>query len=215
MNLGDDALQPIEFVYFDLGNVLAAFDVDRACRNVAVRWNVDPALVRQTLWHSGIQDKFEHGHLDDEAFAAIARQGLGLGLDAAPTMELLNQLSDMFEPVAEMEHVVDEVRRSGTKLGILSNTCIAHWRWIHQSNYPALQGPFDQVILSYEIGVMKPDCEIYRNAQASAGVDAAAILFLDDRVDNVEAALACGWQAHLFTDAKSASELLRYCGVFK
>jgi len=215
MKKPDGVLKPIEFVYFDLGNVLASFDVERACQNVAQRWNVDPAIVRQTLWASGAQDRFEHGHVDDEAFAAIAREGLGLGLELAPTKELLDLLSDMFEPVAEMEKLVDDVRHSGTKLGILSNTCAAHWRWILECDYPSLRGPFHQVVLSYELGVMKPNLAIYQAAEESAAVEPDAILFLDDRADNVAAALSCGWQACLFTDAKSARELLRYRGVLE
>jgi FMN phosphatase YigB (HAD superfamily) len=210
-----ESLQPIKFVYFDLGNVLARFDVERACNNVARRWNVDPARVRHSLWVSGSQDRFEHGHEDDESFAEIARQSLGLAKDQALTRDLMNTLSDMFEPIVEMESVVEEVRQGGTPLGILSNTCIAHWRWLLESDYPALRGPFNSIILSYEVGAMKPDVAIYDHAQAAAGVDPAAILFLDDRIDNIEAALACGWQAYQFTDASSARELLRYRGVIE
>jgi len=208
-------MQPIEFVYFDLGNVLARFDVDRACNNVALRWGIEPAKVRHVLWTSGAQDRFEHGHEDDESFAEIARQSLGLANDDALTRELMNTLSDMFDPIVEMESVVNEVRLSGTKLGILSNTCIAHWRWLLEADYPALRGPFDRVVLSYEVGAMKPNLAIYDHAQSLAGVDPAAILFLDDRSDNIEAALACGWQAYPFTDAASARDVLRYRGVIE
>src|SRR5688500_7606578 len=132
-------MQRIEFVFFDLGNVLASFSVDRACQNVAKRWNVDPAVVRHALWTSGMQDRFEHGHEDDESFAMIARNALGLGPEDAPTGELLDLLSDMFDPVAEMESVVESVRKSGTRLGILSNTCVAHWRWLQAAKYPVLR----------------------------------------------------------------------------
>ena len=199
----------------NLGNVLAKFDVDRACNNVAQRFGVDPAKVRHSLWTSGAQDRFEHGHEDDESFAEIARQSLGIAKDQALTRDLMNILSDMFEPVHEMEIVVDEVRQSGIPFGILSNTCIAHWRWLMEADYPALRGPFNRIVLSFEIGAMKPNAAIYHHAQKAAGVDPAAILFLDDRVDNIDAALACGWQAYLFTDASAARELLRYRGVIE
>ena len=208
-------MPPIQFVFFDLGNVLARFSVDRACCNVAARWGVDPQVVRHALWTSGAQDRFEHGHEDDESFAAIARNAMGLREQDAPTSELLDLLSDMFEPVAEMETLVESVRNSGIKLGILSNTCVAHWRWLQRANYAALQGPFDSVILSYEVGAMKPHPTIYESATAAAGVDPATILFLDDRADNVEAALAQGWQAYPFTDAKAAREVLRWRSVIE
>lgn len=208
-------MRPVEFVYFDLGNVLASFDVERACCNVAKRWGVDPKSVLAALWTSGVQDRFEHGQEDHESIAKIARQAFGLNEQDASTRELLNSLSDMFEPVIEMESLVEAVRQAGTKVGILSNTCASHWQWLMEADYPALRGPFDSVVLSYKVGVMKPNAAIYHSAGNSAGVDSSAILFLDDRVDNVEAALACGWQAYLFTDAKAARELLRWRGVIE
>lgn len=208
-------MTPISFVYFDLGNVLARFDVERACRNVAERWSVDATKVREALWTSGMQDRFEHGHEDDESFAAWTRKSLGLTVEQAPTRELLDTLSDMFDPIREMESVVEEVRNSGMPLGILSNTCGAHWRWLLESDYPALRGPFDHLILSYELGVMKPHPAIYHAAQKAAAVAPETILFFDDRLDNVQAARECQWQAYPFTDAKSAREVLRCHDVIR
>lgn len=203
----------IRFVYFDLGNVLASFDVRRACENVAQRWAVDPADVRRVVWDSGLQDRFEHGEVSVDEFAAAVRHGLSLDVAAAPTTELVDRLSDMFEPILEMVDLVDEVRRCGTRLGIFSNTCEAHWLWLARAEYAALRGPFDHVILSYEHGLMKPHLSLYRIAAEKTGEDAASILFLDDRVDNVAAAVASGWRAHQFTDVGSAREVLRGAGV--
>jgi len=205
----------IRFVYFDLGNVLATFDVDRACNNVAQRFGVDPEAVRHGIWSSGVQDRFEHGHEDEESFAAVVRECLSLTHESAATEELLSLLSDIFEPVDGMADIVDAVRQSGTRLGILSNTCAAHWRWIVAQDYAALHGRFDAVILSYEVGSMKPDVAIYHAAQVASGVAPDEILFFDDRVDNVDAALQRGWNASRFTDAKTAGEVLRYHGVLR
>lgn len=203
----------IRFVYFDLGNVLASFDVQRACQNVAKRWAVDPRDVRRVVWDSGLQDRFEHGEVSVDQFASTVRQGLRLDAADAPTPELVDQLCDMFEPIVEMVDLVDEVRRTGTRLGILSNTCQAHWQWLVRAEYAALRGPFDHVILSYEHGLMKPHLSLYRIAAEKTGEDAASILFLDDRPDNVEAAVSSGWRAHQFTDVGSAREVLRGAGV--
>ncbi len=203
----------IRFVYFDLGNVLASFDVQRACQNVAKRWAIDPRDVRRVVWDSGLQDRFEHGEVSVDQFASTVRQGLMLDVADAPTTELVDQLCDMFEPIVEMVDLVDAVRRGGTRLGILSNTCQAHWQWLLRAEYAALRGPFDHVILSYEHGVMKPHLSLYRIAAEKTGEDAASILFLDDRPDNVAAAVSSGWRAHQFTDVGSAREVLRGAGV--
>ncbi len=203
----------IRFVYFDLGNVLASFDVQRACENVARRWSVDPGDVRRVIWDSGLQDRFEHGEVTVDEFASTVRCGLRLDVAMASTVELADRLSDMFEPILEMVDLVDEVRRCGVRLGILSNTCEAHWQWLTRAQYAALRGPFDQIILSYEHGLMKPHLSLYRIAAEKTGEQAASILFFDDRVDNVAAAQASGWRGHQFTDAGSAREVLRLAGV--
>lgn len=199
----------IRFVYFDLGNVLAKFDVQRACQNLHRRWQVDPADVLDKIWTSGLQDRFEHGQVSDQQFADAARSALGLDEQRVPTAELLDLLSDMFDPIHEMAEIVDAVRYTGTPIGILSNTCVAHWQWLGRQQYAAMGGPFHSVILSYEHGVMKPRRSLYRIATELSGAAPESILFFDDRLENVTAAAHSGWQAHQFTDAIAAREVLR------
>jgi 2-haloacid dehalogenase len=56
-------------------------------------------------------------------------------------------------------------------------------------------------VLSYEERVMKPNAEIYRISTEKSGFPRGNIFFTDDRIDNIQAASAFGWQTHLFTDA--------------
>jgi 2-haloacid dehalogenase len=46
--------------------------------------------------------------------------------------------------------------------------------------------------------VIKPDAEIYEQLETDCGVAPASLLFADDRLENIEAAAARGWQTHLF-----------------
>jgi glucose-1-phosphatase len=206
-------MSEIRFVYFDLGNVLARFDVQRACLNLHQRWAVDPEQVFEHLWTSGLQDRFEHGELSPDQFADAARRALQLDAQQAPTPELLDLLSDMFDPIEEMVDVIEAVRGVGVPVGILSNTCHAHWQWLLSRGYRAVGGPFASVILSFEHGAMKPHGSLYQIAAERAAVPPRAILFFDDRIENVIAAQQSGWQAHQFTDAEAAREVLRCKGV--
>ena len=45
---------------------------------------------------------------------------------------------------------------------------------------------FDHLILSYEVGCMKPDARFYQAAVAAAGVPAESCVFIDDLPENVE-----------------------------
>ncbi|MGA9408937.1 MAG: HAD family phosphatase [Roseobacter sp.] len=65
------------------------------------------------------------------------------------------------------------------------------------THYPFLD-EFDQDYISGHLGVTKPDPEIYRTVEKASGLSGAALLFADDRSDNIAAAQAFGWQTHLF-----------------
>jgi 2-haloacid dehalogenase len=57
---------------------------------------------------------------------------------------------------------------------------------------------FDVEFISGQMGVMKPDPAIYETLERETGVAPGALLFADDRPDNIAAAAARGWQTHLF-----------------
>ncbi len=56
------------------------------------------------------------------------------------------------------------------------------------------------VTVSAEIGLLKPQREIYETHVKAFGLDPSTTLFIDDSAKNVEGAIAAGWHAVLFTD---------------
>jgi epoxide hydrolase-like predicted phosphatase len=185
----------IRFVYFDLGNVLVAFDPRIACANVARLFRVDPADAEMVVYTSGLQTRFEHGQISAEQYAEYIRRHLARQGRPIPTADVLEAVSAMFQPIDSMGEVLRGVRAAGFRVGMLSNTCVAHWQWICRQSFPMLDFEFEVTILSYQIGVMKPDPGIYQVAERAADVPANQILFLDDRVENVRAARARGWKS--------------------
>lgn len=67
-----------------------------------------------------------------------------------------------------------------------------------ESLYPFLS-EFDRRYISGRMGVIKPDPRIYAMVEADCGVAPGALLFTDDRAENIAAAAARGWQTHHFT----------------
>jgi HAD superfamily hydrolase (TIGR01509 family) len=88
--------------------------------------------------------------------------------------------------------VVGAVREAGLVTALLSNTNAAHFAEL--AGGPAVR-LLDHQILSYEIGLLKPDAAIYAHVEERTGVPAEAIGFFDDTAANVAAARARGWQA--------------------
>ena len=74
-----------------------------------------------------------------------------------------------------------------------------------RTRYPFLQRPRG-VTVSGEVGMIKPDRDIYDHHVATFGLDPSATIFIDDSPQNVDGAKAVGWQAVLFRDAKTLEE---------
>ncbi len=205
----------IEFVFFDLGNVLVHFDPQRGCRNVAAWAGVAPEAVYAAVWEAGLEDRFEHGQVTPQEFALAVAEALGIAptrLDAAH-QPLLDHLSDMFSPDPEILPLIEALQRLPVRLGILSNTCHAHWDFIRRQRWPVAAGWSELDVLSYEVGAMKPAASIYAEAADRAGVPPEAIFFTDDRMENVAAARQAGWQAFPYHHPERLREDLRRCGV--
>lgn len=92
--------------------------------------------------------------------------------------------------------LMEALRAKGVPVIALSNFGIGTFD-AAKPHYPFL-ARFDQAVLSGHVGVTKPDPEIYRIVEARSGIDPDAILFTDDREENVAAARARGWKTHLF-----------------
>lgn len=88
-------------------------------------------------------------------------------------------------------------RQRGRKIGLLSNYFDdARELWAARYGLPAA---VDSVVISAEVGVMKPEPEIYRACLAEMGLEPAAVFFLDDHEPNVHGARRLGMHAAHFT----------------
>jgi FMN phosphatase YigB (HAD superfamily) len=196
-----------EFMYFDLGNVLLYFDHSLAMRSMAKIANVDPQRMHAVIMQSDLQIEYETGLITGEEFIDRIAQSLDRSLD---TNEMLQAAADMFVPNAQILPVLHHVKSLGIPIGLLSNTCEAHWNWILHMEYPQVVDWFVPVILSFEAKSMKPDSQIYRIAAERAGREPSKIFFTDDRHDNVEGARREGWMAEPFTSADRLMDIVRH-----
>ncbi|TNC62463.1 HAD family hydrolase [Rubellimicrobium roseum] len=74
-------------------------------------------------------------------------------------------------------------------------------------HYPFL-AEFDRAFVSGHLRLAKPDPAIYETVERDSGLAPSALLFTDDRPENVEAAAARGWRTHLFRHPDPFAELL-------
>lgn len=92
------------------------------------------------------------------------------------------------------EYRVEKLRtlKSKYRLFLLSNTNVIHWEpYAHR-----LEGCFEKMFLSYEMHLVKPDAEIFREVLRQTGIRAEETLFIDDSANNCAGAAALGIHTH-------------------
>lgn len=198
------------FFYFDLGNVLLKYDHAVACRQIAEVAGISIRRVREIVFDDGLQLAYERGLLATSEFYEQFCERSGV----RPSLEdLLHAASDIFELDMAVAGIAHRLRASGQRLGILSNTCEAHWEFCAGNRFPVLAGTFDVTALSYRLGLLKPEPAIYRAAAELAGVSPNEIFFVDDRAENIAGALDAGFDAAQFASAAGLISELERRGV--
>ena len=97
---------------------------------------------------------------------------------------------------------------------VLSNTNGIHIEGFNEileaaTGYANLQaiGAFDKVYYSYEVGLRKPDADIFSYVLQDAGLDPAHTLFMDDGPVNLAGAQSVGLQTQLITPEYTIMDL--------
>jgi HAD superfamily hydrolase (TIGR01509 family) len=103
-----------------------------------------------------------------------------------PADGLLKRMFDQFEDAPAMAGLVLRARRAGLRTGLLSNS------WGNEYPREGWDEMFDAIVISGEVGMRKPEPEIFEHVLRLLGVDAGQTVFVDDLEHNVHAAEALG-----------------------
>ncbi len=185
--------QEIEVFLFDLGNVLVRFDHMILANKVTAYTGMDAQGLFQTFFDSPLVAAHDEGKISAQEFYKGLQQEAGLSLDFKQFMDFWNGI------FSENQEMVALVRRLLQRYPcfLISNTNRAHFEFCAK-NYPVLQ-ELTGLILSYEVGFLKPNPAIYRRVLDLARVPPSRIFYVDDRQDLVDAASRMGFQTHRFT----------------
>jgi putative hydrolase of the HAD superfamily len=153
--------------------------------------------------------RFETGASTPEEFAAAMVEHLRARGHEVDPAGLSDRIFAGTNRAPAMWAVVRRVKDAGVRTALLSNS------WGTDA-YPLeeLRGLFDALVISGEVGLRKPDPEIYRLAAGRLGLEPDACVFVDDLERNVQAAREVGMHAVVHRDATTtAAELESFLGV--
>lgn len=198
--------QAIDVVLFDLGGVLIELGGVAPMRELAGIEN-DDELWRRWLECPWVRS-YERGECSADEFA----QGVvdDWGLTVEPAAFLATFAAWPIGPYPGAEALVANVRES-VPVGCLSNTNAGHCD-DHFSRWPIFDA-FDFRFLSYELGLLKPDRDVFDRVAELLAVPAERVLFLDDNQLNVDGALDAGFVAARARGVAEAEHALVTAGV--
>lgn len=182
------------------------------CEEVGIELQ-DLARAALGVYYGGEDDlvvAFETGRMSEEDFS----HAFALRLTEQTGVEISHEglVGRMFagmELATPMLTAVEVARRAGLKTGLLSNS----WGTELYSR-DALEGLFDAVVISGEVGMRKPDPEIFGLAVERLGVSATECVFVDDHPGHLTAAEEAGMTTVLHkTPAETISQLEELLGV--
>ncbi|MDX6632697.1 MAG: putative hydrolase of the superfamily [Solirubrobacterales bacterium] len=134
--------------------------------------------------------KLEKGEADEAAFEASFAELLGVSADG-----LIERLFEGMEPADRMLEAVRRVRTAGRLTCLVSNS----WSLAHYDE-AQLRELFDAIVISGQVGLHKPQPEIYELAAERLGLAPPACVFVDDLRENCAGAEAVGMAAILHRD---------------
>lgn len=149
--------------------------------------------------------ELETGRMEEEEFERRFAERLGLD-DAA---DLIDGMFRGMKPSEPMVAAVRAARASGIRTGLVSNS----WSTSHYDR-ALLAELFDAVVISAEVGLHKPQPEIYLLASKRLGVEPEQCVFIDDLRENCAGAEAVGMTAILHREVAASvarlEKLLRF-----
>ncbi len=203
-------------IVFDFGNVVAFFDHDSAWERIARERGLAAASMRRRLSERGfaaLLARYESGLTTSDGFRRGLEAMLEIELAEADLERAWGGIFRLNEAVAA---ILPQLKAGGVRLVLGSNTNEIHAkRFLHE--YATTMSSFDAIVLSFEIGRLKPAAEFYAECVIAARAAAEECLFVDDRLENVEGAMRAGLTGLLYRDSAGLiDDLTRLgfdCGV--
>jgi putative hydrolase of the HAD superfamily len=188
----------------------------RAFSNFCVEYEIDPERFKEVIGEAyvggsdSVIAKLERGAITLEEFETWIVGELSQG---SPTKLVAEGIRDrMFAGMGPDDPMIEAVRRAheaGIKTGLISNS----WG---PSGYSSVElgHMFDAVLISGEVGMRKPDAEIFLHAAKLLGLEPGECVFVDDLEQNAEGARAVGMEAIVHRSARfTLPKLEEFLGV--
>ncbi len=190
-------MTPVQAVLFDYGMVLSGPPLPAAWARMRSITGLDEPTLHREYW--AYRHDYDRGTFNGFTYWQQVASGGAIRLSEAQIHDLQAADTDLWGEInLPMLTWVQSLQRSGMRTGILSNIgdamsagLLAKHSWL---------SAFDHCTWSHTLKLAKPEAAIYHHAAQGLQTPTPNILFIDDRIENIEAAHAVGMQAIQYLD---------------
>lgn len=194
-------LSRIKTIIFDIGGVLVDLDFER-CIDAFRELGIEGAEQMVSCYHPAeFFGELERGEINTAEFCCRLRDMAGMPELSDEAICAAYRTLILGIPVEKLR-MIKSLRDRGFQILALSNineVMLPRIFEFFRADSLEATDYFDKMYLSFEMGVMKPSKKIYEMVIEGSNLDPKETLFIDDGVQNVEAAREMGMQIYLAT----------------
>ena len=175
-------------IVFDLGNVVFNISFDKMFDYWAKVGGCEISRIKERFEFDEMYYQFEKGEIKPDVYRKYLLEKLGLQLSDTEFDNGWNELC--LDLVPGIEHLLQSMRQSFRLISLTNTNEIHAQKW--KAKYASVLSNFERIFCSHEIHARKPEKRIYEILLDCLRQDPKNVLFLDDKEENVDAALECG-----------------------
>jgi epoxide hydrolase-like predicted phosphatase len=193
----------IQAVFFDLGGVIVRTEFQAPRQHLADRLGMDLEDLYKIVFGSETSARASIGEISAEEHWAFIMQRL-----KRPASELAAIHAEFFAGDFVDRALINTIRslRGKYKTGLISNAWGDLREYIVREKF---DDAFDKMIISAEVGVMKPEAKIFQVALEQLGARPNEAVFVDDFYVNIEGCEKVGMKGVHFKDPDTALQQLK------
>jgi putative hydrolase of the HAD superfamily len=204
-------MKPIKNIIFDLGGVLLNINYQKTAEAFEQLGFHDFNNMYTQYTADEIFSQLETGKISNEDFykSLLAKATHPILVEDLQTAWNAMLLDFRTESLAKLRQLKQKYN-----IFLLSNTNNIHWQafqsiFTESTGEDSLDHYFHKAYYSHQVGLRKPNADIYQFVAKDAGLEMAETIFIDDSYNNIEAAAALGFKTHLLM-AGEKIEMLPY-----
>ncbi len=203
LRVKQEKLSEIKNLIFDLGGVIVDVDVDLFNKSFQDFGFTNFSDIYAQIKQTSLFELFETGKIPAQSFRNELRKFKNNVSDS----QIDTAWNSVIVKIPEQNIDLLLNLRKNYRTFVLSNTNIIHMDYlisnlINKSGYNPLDEMFEQIYLSYEIGLRKPDTECFQYVLDNAGLKAGETIFFDDLIENVNGARNVGIFGYQINDGR-------------